>query len=293
MKDFIDFMIFVYCFVDDWLKGKRLRQRGPQPTLSDSEVITIEVLGEFLGLETDTAIFRYFRRHYGEWFPALQRIHRTTFVRQAANLMPVKAQIWRELTHQLPFDALISIVDSAALPVCRLARAHRCRRFAGEADYGFDEMSKQVFYGFRLHLRVAWPGVIVGVELAPASAHDTQLVPELTAQAQGWLLGDRNYWSPSLQEALRRQNLVLLTPFKHRKGDARHPWPRWLTQKRRRIETVFSQLVQRFKMRAVWARDLWHLSSRLWRKILAHTFAVAFTWLQGLPPLQFAQAIAY
>lgn len=293
MKDFIDFMIFVYCFVDDWLKGKRLRQRGPRPTLSDSEVITMEILGEFLGLETDTAIFRYFRRHYGEWFPALRQIHRTTFVRQAAHLMAVKAQIWRDLTQQVPYDALISLIDSAALPVCRLARAYRCRRFAGEADYGFEEMSKQVFYGFRLHLRVAWPGVIVGVELAPASAHETQLVPELTTQAQGWLLGDRNYWSPPLQEALRRRNLVLLAPFKQRKGDERHPWPRWLTQKRRRIETVLSQLVQRFKVRAVWARDLWHLSSRLWRKILAHTFAVAFTWLQDLPPLQFAQAIAY
>jgi len=59
------------------------------------------------------------------------------------------------------------------------------------------------------------------------------------------------------------------------------------------LQDFTSQLVQRFKVRAVWARDLWHLSSRLWRKILAHTFAVAFTWLQGLPPLQFAQAIAF
>ena len=84
-------MIFVYCFVDDWLKGKRWRQRGPQPTLSDSEVIPMEILREFLGLETDTAIFRYFRRHYGEWFPALRQIHRTTFVRQAQGLPVIGA----------------------------------------------------------------------------------------------------------------------------------------------------------------------------------------------------------
>ena len=286
-------MIYVFCFVDDWLKGKRLRQRGPQPTLSDSEVITIEILGEFLGLETDAAIFRYFRRHYGECFPALKSIYRTTFVRQAANLMGVKALIWRDLTRRLPYEPLISIIDSAALPVCRLARAYRFRRFKWEADYGFDEMNKQIFYGFRLYLRIAYPGVIVGIELSPASAHDTQLLPELTAQVQGWLLGDRNYWNPQLQEELRLRNLILLAPFKHRKKDPIPSLTRWLARKRRRIETVLSQLVQRFKLRAVWARDLWHLSSRLWRKILAHTFAVAFTWQYSLHPLRFSKVITY
>ena len=35
------------------LQGKRLRQRGPQPTLSDSEVLTIESIGEFLGFDQD------------------------------------------------------------------------------------------------------------------------------------------------------------------------------------------------------------------------------------------------
>lgn len=293
MKDFTDFLIFVFCFVDDYLQGRRLRQRGPQPTLSDSEVLTIEILGEFLGLETDKAIFSYFRRHWADWFPGLRRIHRTTFVRQAAKLTPIKAQLWRALLPWLPKDPAISIVDSAPLPVCRLARAYRCRRFAGQASYGYDEMAKQIFYGFRLHLRVAWPGVIVAVELAPAHVHDVHLVPELAPYFPGWLLGDRNYWSPRLRANLQQHHITLLTPFKSAKYE-RRPWPRWLTQKRRRIETVLSQIVQRLKLRAVWARDLWHLSSRLWRKILAHTFAVYFTWQQGLPsPLRFAQAIAF
>jgi len=292
MKDFTDFLIFVFCFVDDFLKGKRLRRRGPQPTLSDSEVLTMEIVGEFLGLETDKGIFTYFRRYWGDWFPALRRIHRTTFVRQAANLVGIKAQLWQALRQVLPYDPALSIVDSAPLPVCRLARAYRCRRFAGQATYGYDEMSKQVFYGFRLHLRVAWPGVIVAAELAPAHVHDLHLVPELAPPTPGWLLGDRNYWSPRLHTELRKQGVIMVTPYKSAKHE-RHPWPRWLTQKRRRVETVLSQLIQRFKVRAMWARDLWHLSARLWRKILAHTFAVYFTWQQGLPsPLQFSRAIA-
>ena len=45
MLDLTTFMIAVFCLVDDWLADKRLRQRGPQPTLSDSEVLTMEIIG--------------------------------------------------------------------------------------------------------------------------------------------------------------------------------------------------------------------------------------------------------
>lgn len=78
--DITTFIIATFCLIDDQLAGKRLRQRGPQPTLKDSEVLTIEVVGEFLGLEADSDIFTYFRRHYADWFPGLLKISRTTFV---------------------------------------------------------------------------------------------------------------------------------------------------------------------------------------------------------------------
>jgi hypothetical protein len=83
-------LITVYWLIDDWLAGRRLRQRGPQPILADSEVLTIECVGEFLGIDTDKGLYEHFRPHYGGWFPALGRSHRTTFT-QAANLWAVKA----------------------------------------------------------------------------------------------------------------------------------------------------------------------------------------------------------
>jgi len=85
--DLSTFIIAVFCLIDDWLKGKKLRQRGPSPELSDAEVLTIEIVGEFLGIDTDEGLYEHFRRHYGEWFPALRGVHRTTFLRQAANLV--------------------------------------------------------------------------------------------------------------------------------------------------------------------------------------------------------------
>lgn len=66
------------------------------PKLSDAEVLTMEVLGEFLGLDTDSGIHRYFCAHFGEWFPAIGSVHRTTFARQGANLWAIKERLWRQ-----------------------------------------------------------------------------------------------------------------------------------------------------------------------------------------------------
>jgi hypothetical protein len=151
-------LVTVYCLIDDWLAGRRLRQRGPQPTLADSEVLTIECVGEFLGIDTDKGLYEHFRRNWGDWFPALGRVHRTTFVRQAANLWAVKAQLHQELLGQVDFDPQICLVDSVAVPVCRFARAYRCRRLGELAAWGHDEVAKQTYLGLRAHLGVCWPG---------------------------------------------------------------------------------------------------------------------------------------
>src|SRR5438093_4867021 len=91
------FIVAVFWAVEDGLAaevgGRRLRQRGPAPLLCDSEVLAMEVVGEFLGLEQDAAIYGYFRRHWTHFFPRLGRVDRTTFVRQAANLWAVKERL--------------------------------------------------------------------------------------------------------------------------------------------------------------------------------------------------------
>ena len=125
--------------------------------------------------------------------------------------------LWKNLLSRMGFDPEVSLIDSVPVPVCRFARAYRCRRLAEESAFGFDEMSKQIFYGLRVHLRGCWPGVIVGVELAPANAHDLHLAEELLEDAKGWVLGDRNYWSPDLAKRLGDEGLCLLAPYKSKK----------------------------------------------------------------------------
>jgi hypothetical protein len=297
--DLESFTIAVLYLIDEGLSAlhadpawRRVRRRGPAPRLADAEVLTMEVVGEFLGLDQDAAIYHYFRREHPDWFPALRRVHRTTFTRQAANLWVVKERLWSVLRDRVPHDPALSCVDSVPTPVCRFGRAYGCVRFRGHAAFGRDSGSKATFYGFRHHLRICWPGVLTAVTVAPANIHDRDLVPELVDGAVGQVLGDRNYWDPKLTAALAPAGIALQAPFKKRATDPDPLGSRVLTRVRWRIETVASQLVGRYQLKRLWARDTWHLTSRVLRKVLSHSCAVCLCQQRGLPPLSFSQLLA-
>jgi hypothetical protein len=290
--DLNTFIIAVFCLIDDRIEDRALRARGPLPRLSDAEVLTIEIVGEFLGLDTDEAIFRYFRRHYGEWFPALGEVHRTTFARQAANLWKIKERLWQELLDLTPHDRAFAICDSMPLPACLFARAYRCHRFRGEAAFGKDTLLRQTFYGFRVHARVCWPGVITRISVAPANAHELSVLPEIAEFSSGLIVGDRNYHSPKRRKELADMGVELLAPYSSKKRDPHPKKSAFLSRLRYRIDTVFSQLTQRYCLKRVWARDMWHLASRLLRKVLSHTVAFLLNHkLLGNPPLQLSKLL--
>jgi len=289
--DLNTFIVSVFCLIDDRIEDRALRARGPLPKLSDAEVLTIEVVGEFLGIDTDEGIFRYFRRHYGEWFPTLAEVHRTTFARQAANLWKVKERLWQELLSLAPHDPTLAICDSMPLPACLFARAYRCKRFRGEAAFGKDTLLRQTFYGFRVHMRVAWPGVITRLCVAPANAHELHLLAELVELTSGIVIGDRNYHSPKTKEELASMAVELLAPYSSKKRDPNPKRSALLSRFRYRIDTVFSQLTGRYSVKRVWAKDLWHLASRLLRKVLSHTVAFLLNHRSGNPPLQLAKLL--
>jgi hypothetical protein len=290
--DLNTFIIAVFCLIDDRIEDRALRARGPLPRLSDAEVLTIEIVGEFLGLDTDEAIFRYFRRHYGEWFPALGEVHRTTFARQAANLWKIKERLWQELLDLTPHDRAFAICDSMPLPACLFARAYRCSRFRGEAAFGKDTLLRQTFYGFRVHARVCWPGVITRISVAPANAHELSVLPEIAEFSSGLIVGDRNYHSPKRRKELADMGVELLAPYSSKKRDPHPKKSAFLSRLRYRIDTVFSQLTQRYCLKRVWARDMWHLASRLLRKVLSHTVAFLLNHkLLGNPPLQLSKLL--
>jgi hypothetical protein len=289
-----DYMLNVFCLVEDQLASLHLdqvRQRGFAPRLHNSEVLTIEIVGEFLGLDQDARLFWYFRQHHADAFPQLRHTHRTTFLRQAANLWAVKQRLQRSLAEALVGNDPLWYVDSMPLHACQFARATFCQRFAGIAAFGKDHGIRHTFYGFRLHLRVSRDGIIEAAMLAPANVPDVELVWELAPPGGSVSIGDRGYWSPSNQEELLHGGVCLLAPFRSKTHDPQPERSRLLRALHWMIETVNGQLAGRFHGKRTWAKDLWHLCSRTLRKILSHTVAAWINVHLGHRPLDFASLV--
>jgi hypothetical protein len=284
------FIIMVYLLVCSQYAAIKarypIRRGGFAPALTDEEVITIEICGEYFKLSTDADIFDHFQAHYQAWFPQLR--DRTLFVRQAANLWQVKALIQRQLT-EVSGQAHdpVQVIDTLPLPVCVLTRAPRDHCFKPEADYGYCAAKDLHYYGFKLGLRVARSGMIIHSPLLPARPHDVQLTDELVAAFAGVAPADKGFIDAVRQRLLEeRQGVTLVTPPRKRMQARFAPGvlktcARW----RKRVETVGSHLTERFAIGRIRVRDLWHFQHRLIRKILAHTVGVFLNLQLGRKPL--------
>jgi hypothetical protein len=289
------FIIRVYELVAETMriiqKSNPWRTRGCAPQLTDAEVITMEICGEFFKLHEDTEIYGYFKRHYHHYFPHLPS--RTTFVRQAANLWQVKVICQSLLVKQAgqQLDPVQSI-DTVPLPVCTYTRGgYRDQRFPTLADFGHCAAKKMNYYGFKLGLRIARSGMITHFPILSARAHEVNHLGSLIEGFQGLVPADKGFLDHYQQKLwLATQQTQVLTPVRQNMEPvaADKKLLRQAKYRRKLVETVGSQLTERFQIAKIRVKDFWHYQHRLYRKILSHTVAVFLNLQLGLPPLHFA-----
>ena len=271
-------LITVYLWVCDHLDrivgGVRLRHRGFAPKLSDGEALTMEIVGELLGLRSDAAIWRYFKDHWSPWFPGLGS--HANFAKQCANLYGVKQAILAESF--MSYDD-VHLIDGFPVPVCHVTRAHRSRAYQGEAAYGSCASKDEHYYGFKGHLTVDRSARIVHFTLTAANIDERQILPNLFGRISGWLLGDKGYLGKEWRAEAAAHGLQLVTPLRSNMDDPRDPkLMAWFMTVRRRVETAIGQLVEHFSFCDVRTHDLWHLTGRLARKLLAYNLSLTMNW---------------
>ena len=291
--DLKDFIIRVFCWVDDSLRPLgRLRSRGFEPGLRDSEVLTMEIVGEFLGFHTDKGIWEYFRRHWRTWFPRLPS--RTSFIRQAAQLWALKWRLQEDLSRTLGSrESRLHIVDAFPIKACGFKRSARSQVFKGDATYGYCAAKKEIYYGFQGQLVITPSGVVTSCSVTPANVSETRGIWDVVPGVQGMILGDKGYLGKPLQQELRILGVDLETPLRSNMKDDRDPaFVRCLLRVRKTVETVISQLTERFGIERTLARDRWHLTNRVARKLLAHTVGVWLNVSLGRSPLKMEGLIA-
>lgn len=290
----IDFIVTIFTLVDDFCQRyfpiRALRKRGFMPKLVDSEVITMEIVGEYLGYHEDKRIYEYFKEHWTGLFPCIP--DRSNFVRQAANLWKVKEAFFHHL--QTEHGKWLQIVDSMPIEVCKFVRARYTKLFKGTAAFG--KWFGQTFFGYRLHLKITRIGMIRSFVLTPANVHDIKCIGDLLKDDFGvWVLGDKGYRSEPLRRELWEEKKIYLHTSIRRNDTKTSPLPKEtihrLTGIRRLIETVGGQLERQFAIKKTSARDTWHFCNRIIRKIVAHTCGVHLNLLFNNDPLKLQSLI--
>lgn len=250
--------------------GRRIRAHGFAPGLSDAEVLTMEIVGEMQGRHEDKAIWRYFRDHWQDWFPALGSYK--NFTKHCANLVWVKQQI---MTALCPARDAVHIIDGVPMPICHKARASRCKTLGELAAWGYCAAKDEYYYGLRGHPVINLKGQVIHFPVTPANANERDALFDIIDKLQGILLGDKGFLSQEWKEKLRRHGIDLQTPLRDNMIETRSDSEvKTLLRVRRLVESVIAILTEKFSIAAIKARDLWRLSSRIYRKLIAYNFYV-------------------
>ena len=133
---------------------------------------------------------------------------------------------------------------------CDNIRIRRCRLTQAKEYRGYISSKRRYFYGVRVHLLATRSGIPVEFIFLPGSAHDLrglQALP-LALPVGSEIYADKAYTDYQIEDNLQLLEEIYLQAIRKknsRRFDA--PWLQFYKQStRHQIETVFSQITQRF-----------------------------------------------
>lgn len=286
INDFSDFCLWMYVTVDDiWQQIAPLFDRpGPKPRCSDSELISMALIGECRGWNLETEMLSQWQE-YRHLFPNIPSQSR--FNRRRRNLMYAFNLIRQVVLKSLDIaqDGQC-VIDSLPLPVVQfyLVPGSTGDWRAFEATFGKVPSKKQTIFGFKLHLLITLGGLILDFELAPANVNDLEVGFELLCEHTDLtVLGDKAYISAAKAAELFAYNRIrLLTlPRSNQKVQLPPQQRAFLNGIRQMIETVNHQLSELFQIEINHAHTFWGLCTRLYTKLTAHTLCIYINRLLG------------
>jgi len=298
IDSFDDFCLWMYVIVDDmWRQLAPLFKRpGPNAVCSDSELLTMALVGECREWDKETTLLSQWQEHR-DLFPNIPSQSR--FNRRRRALMPALNILRQTALRSLDVSADgQAAIDSLPVPVVKF---HLVPGSTGDwaahgADYGKCASKKITLFGFKLHLLVSLGGVILDFELAPASAADLTVGAEiLVDHTDLTVFGDKGYISATLARQLLQDNRLKLMTLP-RRNQANQPPPsvrRTFNAVRQIIETVNGQLVEQFNIQVNHAHTFWGLCARLLTKLAAHTLCIHLNRLLGKADFLQIKALAF
>lgn len=268
----------LFCLIDDayrLLNPHGARRYESIKRLSDSEIVTLALLQQLRGLESERSFLRDAQRFFSHLFPGVVGLHPSSLHRRVRKLRRYLEPLRREILPELVGDPETLLIDSTLLEVLHPRQVSQSAGFDGAAWVRWGSFS---VYGVKLHLLCAPNCIPISYELTAANVADISLSEELIAEAAlgdevaRKLLGDLAYRSEDLREALAEVGILLATERSERRHGARQ-----------HIEIAISSLKRVFGLGETLATTLTGLATRIAAKIAAYTYAFVVNRKLGRP----------
>lgn len=241
-----------------------------KPKLSDKELIAINLTAEYLGIDSESELFRKLPP------PLFDSIERSVYNRRKRKLFDFQEEIRQNLYERLDTSKSCYIVDSMPLEVCKLSRSLRstiCKNeLYSSPNRGYCASQAMSYYGYKLHAVCSSEGVVRCLDLTPASVHDIHYLNDVKQQLSNCIvLGDKGYLSAKIQLNLFETRAIKLEVPMRRNQINFKEQPYLFRKTRKRIETIFSQLCDQFNIRRNYAKTFDGFKTRILTKITAFT----------------------
>ena len=244
---------------------------GRKQKMSDLEVVALSLTAEFMSIDSENSLFKEINREQ-----ISNLIERSQFNKRRRKLFFFLEEVRTKLASRfLEFEDYF-IVDSMPLEICKFARHRRIKicknEFETAPSKGFCASQNNWFYGYKLHGVCSINGIFHSLDITKAEVHDVHFLKSIKHQMSDCvLLGDRGYLSQSIQlDLFQTVNIKLETPKRKNQKDYK-PQPYIFRKSRKRIETLFSQLCDQFRIRNNYAKTFEGFKTRILAKITALT----------------------
>ena len=245
---FIELATVVYVMVDDWYKehGVKLIEGkvGKKPVFSDSEVLTLLLLMDYMPYPGETQFLGYIRANYLSLFPKL--VDQSQFNRRGRKLRMMVEELRRYWVEEMALTSHQTyLMDTKPVPVVGYKRSKRRSDFAGSATYGYCASRDLSYFGYKLVALTTLDGIPVLYDLVPAHTDERAAAEAVLAHVHNSdILCDKGFIGTDWQaEQYDRRGNRIWTPKRMNQHEQNSPaFDQWLNGKRERIEGVFNEV---------------------------------------------------
>ena len=244
---------------------------GPKTKFSDIEVIALACTAECMGYNSENHFFSLLTKND---FPEL--LSRRQFNDRRKRLDITIEEIRKLVIALVKTEKEAYVVDSMPLRLTRFARKNWCKigqqKHEIKPTVGYCAAQEEYYFGFKLHAVCSLEGALKHFDITSASFSDVQYLPILGKKLKNChLIGDKGYISQTFKEILRTESKVHLFTESRINAKKATYIPPVYKGKRKKIETIFSQLADQFNIQQNYAKTLSAYFTRVKSKLLSMT----------------------